>query len=264
MQFRPCIDIHNGKVKQIIGSSLQDEGDQAEENFVSRHEASYYAELYREKGLAGGHVILLNAQDSIYYEETRKQAVLALQAFPGGMQLGGGITTENAMEFLRAGASHVIISSYVFKGGRILENRLRSLVQIVGEKHLVLDLSCRKQGDVYYIATDRWQTMTEIPVNLETLEKLSVYCDEFLIHAADVEGKNSGVDAGLIELLSGWNGAPVTYAGGVHDMQDIRLLNEKGHGRIHFTVGTALDLFGGSLPFEEILCLSETEKSMNV
>lgn len=253
MQFRPCIDIHNGKVKQIVGSSLQDEGDIVKENFVAAQEASYYAELYKKNNLKGGHVILLNAQDSPFYEETKIQALKALQTYPGGLQVGGGITNENAIEYLRAGASHVIVSSYVFKGGRILENRLHALTKRVGEKHLVLDLSCRKKENAYYIVTDRWQTMTEIQVNQETLENLAKYCDEFLIHAVDVEGKNNGIETNLVDLLSTWNRIPITYAGGIHNMEDLEILREKGKDKIHVTIGTALDIFGGTLSFHEII-----------
>ncbi len=253
MQFRPCIDIHNGKVKQIVGSSLQDAGDQAIDNFVATQDASYYAELYRDRGLSGGHVILLNGADSPYYPETRRQAMRALAAYPGGLQVGGGITAENAPEYLKAGASHVIVSSYVFKGGHVLQNRLNALVKAVGKEHVVLDLSCRRSGDFYYIVTDRWQTMTQIPVIPETLDELKVYCDEFLIHAVDVEGKNSGIELPLVDLLSQWNGLPITYAGGVHSTEDLQLLKEKGQDRIGVTIGTALDLFGGSMKLDDVI-----------
>ena len=84
MRFRPCIDIHNGKVKQIVGGSLQDTGNQAAVNFASEQEADYYARLYKEDGLSGGHVILLNPPTSSYYMETKKQACKALCAYPGG------------------------------------------------------------------------------------------------------------------------------------------------------------------------------------
>ena len=157
MRFRPCIDIHNGQVKQIVGGSLQDTGDTAKENFVSTKPASYYANLYREKALKGGHVILLNAGDSPYYAETRRQALEALETYPGGLQIGGGITTENASFYIEQGASHVIVSSYVFKGGRILENRLHGLVEAVGKEKLVLDLSCRKKDGIYLFSRG-WHT----------------------------------------------------------------------------------------------------------
>ncbi|MBE5855709.1 MAG: phosphoribosylformimino-5-aminoimidazole carboxamide ribotide isomerase [Lachnospiraceae bacterium] len=259
MRFRPCIDIHNGQVKQIIGGSLQDTGDTAKENFVSTKPASYYANLYREKALKGGHVILLNAGDSPYYAETRRQALEALETYPGGLQVGGGITAENAPFYIEQGASHVIVSSYVFKGGRILENRLHGLVEAVGKEKLVLDLSCRKKDGIYYIMTDRWQTWTDIPVNETTLNQLAGNCDEFLIHAVDVEGKSGGIEADLVENLAKWSSIPVTYAGGIHSMEDIRFIREKGCGKVDYTIGTALDLFGGDLSFEEVVAMSEKE-----
>lgn len=186
MEFRPCIDIHNGKVKQIVGGSLKDEGNMADENFVSGQDAVFYANLYKKEGFCGGHIILLNARDSEYYEATKKQAVSALQAYPGGLQVGGGITAENAEEFLAAGASHVIVTSYVFCDGQIQMDRLKKLRDTVGKEHLVLDLSCRKKDGKYYIVTDRWQRFTEQSITEDLLEQLAGYCDEFLIHAVDV------------------------------------------------------------------------------
>lgn len=252
MRFRPCIDIHNGKVKQIVGSSLKDQGDQAAENFVAEKDAAWYAEKYKANGLQGGHVILLNAVESPYYEATKAQAIQALRAYPGGLQLGGGIHPENAAEFLEAGASHVIVTSYVFRGGEIQYENLNRMVQAVGKKRLVLDLSCRKKEDGYYIVTDRWQCMTQEKVTVQLLEQLSVYCDEFLIHAVDVEGKNRGIEESLVWMLSEYRGIPVTYAGGVHSMEDIEKLRNWGEDRIDVTVGSALDLFGGPLPFETL------------
>lgn len=251
MIFRPCIDIHNGKVKQIVGASLKDAGDRAAENFVSDQDAVYYAKLYQEYGLKGGHVILLNGRDSDFYEATKRQAYLALSAYPGGLQAGGGITAENAADFIGAGASHVIVTSYVFQGGEILEENLKKLVQAVGKEHLVLDVSCRRRGDSYYIVTDRWQKETDIRITPRLLEKLSAFCDEFLIHAVDVEGKKSGIEEELLKELAGWRGIPITYAGGVRDLEDLKRLKETGGGRIDVTIGSALSLFGGDLDFEE-------------
>lgn len=205
MRFRPCIDIHNGKVKQIVGGSLTDVQDQAEENFVSEQDGAFYARLYREADLSGGHVILLNSQDSPYYEATRAQAFLALKAYPGGLQLGGGVNPQNAGVYLDAGASHVIVTSYVFRDGRISWEKLEEMEQAAGREHLVLDLSCRKKENSYYIVTDRWQKFTDVPVTLETMEELGEHCDEFLVHAVDVEGKAHGVETELAELLSGLN-----------------------------------------------------------
>lgn len=250
MRFRPCIDIHNGKVKQIVGGSLKDAGDQASENFVSRQDASFYAELYGNAGLKGGHVILLNGADSPYYEETRKQALLALHTYPGGLQLGGGVHPGNAEIYLDAGASHVIVTSYVFRNGQLSWENLEKMVRTVGREHLVLDLSCRKKDDRYYIVTDRWQKFTDVSVTLETMEELGDHCDEFLVHAVDVEGKANGIETELADLLSVYEKRSVTYAGGVGSMEDIELLRKYGKGRLDVTVGSALDLFGGSIPFE--------------
>ena len=253
MRFRPCIDIHNGKVKQIVGASLKDAGDLASENFVSDKSASDFAKLYERYGLKGGHVIMLNGRESGYYEETKKQALSALSAYPGGLQAGGGITADNASEFLRAGASHVIVTSYVFQGGEIRKYNLEKLVREVGKERLVLDVSCKRKTDGYYIVTDRWQKETDIKVTPDLLEKLSVSCDEFLIHAVDVEGKKSGIEEGLIEELAGWQGIPVTYAGGVRDLEDLKKLREAGRGRIDVTIGSALSVFGGTLDFEKVV-----------
>ncbi len=254
MEFRPCIDIHNGKVKQIVGGSLQDHKDQAKENFVAAKDASFYAELYKEYGLKNGHIILLNPVTSEYYEATKAQAMGALRAYPGGMQIGGGITAENAGVYLDAGASHVIVTSYVFRDGKIDLERLRLLSERVGKKQLVLDLSCRKSADgAYYIVTDRWQKFTWVQVTEETLNRLAEYCDEYLIHAVDVEGKSAGIEAELVQLLGESSPIPATYAGGVHAMEDLELIRKLGGGSVHVTIGSALDLFGGYLKFEDVV-----------
>lgn len=253
MEFRPCIDIHNGQVKQIVGGTLTDENDQAKENFVAARDADYYAKLYQEKGIKGGHIILLNPVTSEYYEATRQQAMKALYAYPGGMQIGGGINDTNAKEYLDAGASHVIVTSYVFQNGRIHMENLKKLYDVVGKEHLVLDLSCRYRDGAYYIVTDRWQKFTDEKVDEKTLDMLMNYCDEFLIHAVDVEGKAQGIEAGLVEKLGKWNKLPITYAGGVHSYGDIDKLKRLGNGRIHVTIGSALDLFGGKLDFNTVI-----------
>lgn len=255
MEFRPCIDIHNGKVKQIVGGSLLDEGNRAKENFVAEQDAAFFAKLYREQGLKGGHIILLNPVGSEYYEATKAQAELALQAYPGGFQIGGGITAENAKGFLDLGASHVIVTSYVFKNGVISWENLTKIRDVVGKERLVLDLSCRKRDGEYYIVTDRWQRFTEEIVTLELMEKLGSYCDEFLVHAVDVEGKAHGVEKDLAELLGQYTEHPVTYAGGVGSVEDIEVLREAGKGRLDVTVGSALDIFGGSIPFEVLAAM---------
>lgn len=253
MEFRPCIDIHNGRVKQIVGGSLKDKGNQAEENFVSQMDGAFYANMYKKAGIRGGHIILLNPVTSEYYEATRAQALLALHSYPGGLQLGGGITADNAAQFIEAGASHVIVTSYVFNNGRIDYNNLEKLVDAVGKSHLVLDLSCRKKDDSYYIVTDRWQKFTDEVITEELLDELSQYCDEFLIHAVDVEGKAGGIEKELVSLLGNWGKIPLTYAGGVHSFEDLRLIKELGHNRVNVTIGSALDLFGGSMKFEDVI-----------
>lgn len=258
MEFRPCIDIHNGKVKQIVGGTLKDQGDMAAENFVSEQDAPFYAKLYQSYGIRGGHIILLNGKDSPHYEATKLQALAALQVYPGGMQVGGGITAENAHEFLRAGASHVIVTSYVFRDGKVDYERLEKLVQAVGKEHLVLDLSCRKKDGAYYIVTDRWKKFTEERVTVELLDRLYQYADEFLIHAVDVEGKASGIERELVELLGSWNRIPVTYAGGIGSFQNLEELAEWGQHHLNYTIGSALDLFGGTMKFEDVLAFSKT------
>lgn len=255
MEFRPCIDIHNGLVKQIVGSSLQDEGDVAQENFVSKRNADFFAKFYAKDGLKGGHVIMLNRPDSPYYEKTKQQALLALAAYPGGLQIGGGITAENAGEFLAAGASHVIVTSYVFSDGKIDYDHLEKLVDAVGKEHVVLDLSCRRmdEDEDYYVVTDRWQKFTRERVRPELLDELAQYCDEFLVHAADVEGKTSGIEWELVKLLGKWGKIPVTYAGGISEYDDIADIRELSDGKLNVTIGSALDLFGGPLNYETVL-----------
>lgn len=253
MEFRPCIDIHNGKVKQIVGGSLLDEGNQAEENFVSDQDAAFFANLYKSHGLKGGHIILLNPASSEYYEATKAQAVQALAAYPGGFQIGGGIHADNAKEFLEAGASHVIVTSYVFKDGKIHYENLKKLKKAVGREHLVLDLSCRKRKEDYYIVTDRWQKFTKERVTEELLEKLSEYAAEFLIHAVDVEGKAAGIEKPLAAMLGEWGKIPVTYAGGVGSFEDLADLKRLGKDRLNVTIGSALDLFGGTMEYRRVL-----------
>ena len=255
MEFRPCIDIHNGKVKQIVGGSLN--GTAAAENFVSEQDAAWYARFYQEYGIRGGHVILLNGVGTEGYEETKVQALEALRAYPGGLQVGGGITPENAADFLDAGASQVIVTSYVFREGQIDRERLDRMVQAVGREHLVLDFSCRKKRDStnpdYYIVTDRWSRYTDTVMNVELLKDSEQYASEYLIHAVDVEGKASGIEKDIAKILGSYRGVQVTYAGGVHSFDDLMHLAELGHGRVNVTVGSALDLFGGVMRFAEVL-----------
>lgn len=255
MEFRPCIDIHNGKVKQIVGSSLRDEGDAARENFVASKDADFYADYYKKRQLKNGHVILLNPKDSPFYEETKNQAFKALKAYPGGLQIGGGITNQNAAEFIEAGASHVIITSFVFQGGVIHYDRLEHLVKAVGKEKLVLDLSCRKRGDDYYIVTDRWQKFTKEKISKEIMNQLGNYCDEFLIHAVDVEGKASGIEKPLAAFLGDNRVIPITYAGGIGSYQDIEELKQLSRGNVNLTIGSALSLFGGRMELDRVLSI---------
>lgn len=253
MEFRPCIDIHNGKVKQIVGGSLRDAGNRAKENFVSEQDSGFFAHLYKEAGIRGGHIILLNAKDSEFYEATKEQAMLALREYPGGLQVGGGITAENANEFLRAGASHVIVTSYVFRDGKIHYDNLNRLCEAVGKERLVLDLSCRRSGEDYYIVTERWQKFTDERITTALLDELCGYCDEFLVHAVDVEGKSAGLEEPLVKLLGDWGRIPITYAGGVGSFRDLERLKVLGKNRLHVTIGSALDLFGGPLSYEQVI-----------
>ena len=257
MKFRPCIDIHNGKVKQIVGGSLVDTGNQARENFVAQQTAAYFARLYQSKKLAGGHIILLNPASSEFYGQTRQQAMEALRAYPGGLQIGGGITPDNAGEYLKAGASHVIVTSYVFKDGMLHYERLKEMEQAVSKKHLVLDLSCRKKNGIYYIVTDRWQNYTDVVLNEQTIVELSSHCDEFLVHAVDVEGKAKGIEEEVASMLGRYCDIPATYAGGVHSYEDLQLLKKLGGGKVDVTIGSALDLFGGTMSFEKVIEICE-------
>lgn len=240
MKFRPCIDLHNGVVKQIVGSTLNDDRpDDVETNFTAADSSAWFAKLYRSDNLVGGHVIKLGPGNDGAAEE-------ALASWPGGMQIGGGVTTDNAGMWLDKGASHVIVTSYVFNKGQIDEERLRGLVKAVGRERIVLDLSCRKNGDDYFIVTDRWQNFTNVIIGPELLDKLAVSCDEFLVHATDVEGKCGGVEIELIERLAVWSPIPTTYAGGVRDLSDLQMIRDIGKNKIDVTIGSGLDIFGGT------------------
>ncbi|MEG0227613.1 MAG: phosphoribosylformimino-5-aminoimidazole carboxamide ribotide isomerase [Lachnospiraceae bacterium] len=252
MKFRPCIDIHNGAVKQIVGGTLTDQNNQAHTNYISAYEADFYAKLYQKDHLKGGHIILLNPPTSDYYEATNMQALKALKAYPGGMQIGGGITAENAPVYLEKGASHAIVTSYVFQNGEICWENLKKLERAVGKEHVVLDLSCRKKEDEYYIVTNRWQTFTKVGLTKKILQELSEYCDEFLIHGVDQEGKAAGVEHGLVRLLGTCELPGITYAGGIGTLADLERFREESGGIIDFTIGSALDLFGGKIPYEVV------------
>jgi phosphoribosylformimino-5-aminoimidazole carboxamide ribotide isomerase len=237
--FRPCIDLHEGKVKQIVGGSLNDRAAGLRTNFVSERSSAWFAELYRKDGLAGGHVIMLGPGN----EQAAREA---LAAWPGGLQIGGGISAANASNYLDAGASHVIVTSWVFREGRIDWNRLNELVKAVGAKRIVLDLSCRIRDGQYFVVTDRWQKFTNQIVEKSTLDSLANYCAEFLIHAVDVEGLCGGIDRELVSRLGAWSPIPTTYAGGARSMEDLEEVTRLGGGRIDLTIGSALDIFGGT------------------
>jgi phosphoribosylformimino-5-aminoimidazole carboxamide ribotide isomerase len=245
MHFRPCIDLHNGKVKQIVGSTLRD-GEVPVTNFVSERSSSFYAYIYKKDNLPGGHVIMLG-------KGNESGALEAIGAYPGGLQVGGGITPDNALRYLDAGASHVIVTSYVFSNGELHWDRLDVLKKTVGAPNLVLDLSCKKKDDDYIVVTDRWQNDTTITLSASLFDKLSSWCDEFLIHAAHVEGKQEGVDEELVSLLSECAVKPITYAGGVRSFEDLEKVAEVGKNRIDVTIGSALDLFGGRLAYREVV-----------
>ncbi|MEN7972963.1 MAG: phosphoribosylformimino-5-aminoimidazole carboxamide ribotide isomerase [Verrucomicrobiota bacterium] len=245
MKFRPCIDLHSGKVKQIVGGSLAD-GTEPETNFVSEKPPAWYAGLYKEDWLTGGHVIKLG-------EGNDDAAREALAGWPGGLQIGGGISAENAFQWLEAGAAQVIVTSYIFRNGQIDPARLSRLVAETGRDRLVLDLSCRKKEGQYHVVTDRWQTFTETIVDAESLRHLADCCCEFLVHGVDVEGKQQGMDEELIELLAKHSPIPCVYAGGVRNFQDLEKLNAAGQGKIDVTVGSALDIFGGTLPYRDVV-----------
>lgn len=252
MKFRPCIDIHNGSVKQIVGGSLSDKNNFAVDNFVSEYDGAYYGNLYKSYGLTGGHIIILNPVGSEFYNADLEQAYSALSAFEGGLQIGGGINDQNAARFLDKGASHVIVTSFVFKNGVVNFDNLNRLVKSVGKSRLVLDLSCRKRDGKYYVVTDRWQKFTDIEMNSQTLEMFSKYCDEFLIHAVDTEGKAKGIEPQIAQTMGEYCEVPSTYAGGISSFGDLDTLKELGRGKIDFTIGSALDIFGGNMSFEKV------------
>ena len=252
-RFRPCIDLHQGQVKQIVGGSLRDDGSAPRENFVSEKPPAWFAETFRRDGLTGGHVIMLGKGNEAAAKE-------ALAAWPGGMQVGGGIRPGNAAAWINAGASHVIVTSSLFDAeGKFLPNVLDELVAEVGKEKLVIDLSCRRTDRGWTVAMNRWQTLTEMDVTAETLDSLAPLCDEFLIHAADVEGLCGGIDRDLVALLGAWGKCPITYAGGAATMDDVKLVSEAGRGLVDVTVGSALDLFGGKgIRYADLVAMNES------
>ncbi len=245
--FRPCIDLHEGKVKQLVGGSLSADPAGLRTNYVSDRPSRWFAELYKRDGLAGGHVIMLGPGNE-------PAALEALAAYPNGLQIGGGIQLDNAQRFLNAGASHVIVTSWVFRNGQLDWERLGELNKAIGRERLVLDLSCRKRGDDYFVVTDRWQKFTERKISPETLTRLGEWCAEFLVHAVDVEGLCQGIDERLVEMLGQWSPLPTTYAGGAKSLEDLELVTRISHGRVDLTIGSALDIFGGTgVRYEEVV-----------
>ncbi|KAI3419564.1 1-(5-phosphoribosyl)-5-[(5-phosphoribosylamino)methylideneamino] imidazole-4-carboxamide isomerase [Psidium guajava] len=262
VRFRPCIDIHKGKVKQIVGSTLRDLKDDESApvtNFESDASSAEYAKLYREDGLMGGHVIMLGADPL-----SKAAAIEALHAYPGGLQVGGGIDSENCLNYIEEGASHVIVTSYVFNNGQMDLERLKDLVRVVGKDRLVLDLSCRKKDGKYAIVTDRWQKFTDVCLDEKILEFLASYADEFLVHGVDVEGKKLGIDEELVGLLGKHSPIPVTYAGGVTVMEDLERIKLAGMGRVDVTVGSALDIFGGNLAYKDVVTWHAQQQALPI
>ena len=251
--FRPCIDLHEGKVKQIVGGSLGDSG--LRTNFVSEKPAAWFAELYKRDDLAGGHVIMLGPGNEA-------QAREALAAFPGGLQIGGGINAQNARGWLDAGASHVIVTSWVFREGRVDEGRLAAMLKAVGKARLVLDLSCRRRGEDYFVVTDRWQKFTELAIAPESLGRLARSCVEFLVHSVEVEGLCRGIDRERVAKLGRWTPIPATYAGGANSLRDLEAATQLGQGKVDLTIGSALDIFGGrGVRYEDCLEFNRRRKS---
>ena len=251
MKFRPCIDIHEGVVKQIVGSSLtEDASRNVVENFVASRPASDFATQYKADGLLGGHVIMLGPG-------CEEAAQSSLAAYPGGLQMGGGITSENALLYLDAGASHVVVTSYVFRDGQVDLERLQGLVNLVGKERLVIDLSCRRKPadptGPFYVVTNKWTLFTDYAVNAESLASLAQYCAEFLVHGVDVEGKRCGIEEELVSMLGRCCPIPVTYAGGVRSLDDLELVKRLGAGKVDCTVGSALDMFGGDLSYAAVV-----------
>lgn len=246
VQFRPCIDLHEGKVKQIVGSTLGHKDVAVIENFISEHSPSYFANMFATDGLTGGHVIMLGSGNEA-------AAMEALQAYPNGLQVGGGITADNAKAYIEAGASHVIVTSYIFHDGKLDMERLHALVEAVGKNHIVIDLSCRKKDGKWFVVTDKWTKFSDFEVNAHSIKTIEAYCDELLIHAVDVEGKRSGMQEELVEDLANWTSIPTTYAGGVRSLEDLKKFEQIGQGKLHVTIGSALSIFGGDLPYEHVV-----------
>jgi len=246
VEFRPCIDLHDGKVKQIVGSTLGQENSGVVENFISENDSAYFANMFKRDGLTGGHVIMLGTGNE-------EAALLAMQTYPNGLQVGGGITADNAKKYIDAGASHIIVTSYIFHDGQLDMDRLEKLNQTVGKEHIVLDLSCRKRDGKWFVVTDKWTKFSDFEVNETSIPYIEQFCDELLIHAVDVEGKRSGMQEELVQDLALWTSIPTTYAGGVRSLEDLQKFKELSKGKLHVTIGSALDIFGGDLSYQEVV-----------
>jgi len=254
MRFRPCIDLRRGRVVQIVGGSITNaDAGTAVTNFQTDRSAADYARVYAADGLIGGHVISLGPGN-------RDAALSALRAYPDGLQYGGGVTAENAAEYLDAGASHVIVTSYVFREGRVDADRLGELIAAVGADRLVLDLSCRSRDDAFWVVTDRWRKFTDLQVGPEALADLAHHCAEFLVHGVDVEGKRAGIDADLVTMLGESSPIPVTYAGGAKALADLDRVGELGAGRVDLTIGSALDIFGGDIAYADVVAWQQSQQ----
>ncbi|CAG7632948.1 Imidazole glycerol phosphate synthase subunit HisF [Paenibacillus solanacearum] len=246
MKFRPCIDLHQGKVKQIVGETLSDNDQAVVENFVSEHSPAYYASTFKRDALSGGHVIMLGGGNEA-------AALEALQEYPGGLHIGGGITADNAQYYLERGASHVIVTSYIFRDGELNRDHLERIVSTVGKDRLVIDLSCKEKDGKWYVVTNQWKTFSNFELNRSNIEMLEQHCDELLIHAVDVEGKRTGIHEQLVTSLAEWVSIPTTYAGGARSLEDLELFERITQGRLDITVGSALDIFGGKLPYRQVV-----------
>lgn len=253
MEFRPCIDLHDGKVKQIVGSTLGHTDQEIIENFISEYDSSYYAKMFAQDKLTGGHVIMLGSGNE-------EAALSALKAYPGGLQVGGGITAENAKKYIDAGASHVIVTSYIFHDGKLDTERLERLVTAVGKKHLVIDLSCRMRSGKWFVVTDKWTKFSDFEVNAESISSIERFCDELLIHAVDVEGKKGGMQESLVSDLAEWTSIPTTYAGGVRSLTDLEKFKQIADGKLHVTIGSALTIFGGDLSYSDVVNYCKKEE----
>jgi len=253
-KFRPCIDLHAGQVKQIVGGSLRDDAEPTT-NFISNRNPAWYANRYRRDGLNGAHVIQLGPGN-------REAAQQALDAWPDGLQLGGGISIDNAADWIARGARKVILTSWLFdENARFLESRLEHLAETVGPERIVVDLSCRGARGEWRVAMNRWQTPTDLVVDQTTLHRLAPHCSEFLVHAADVEGLRSGMDHDLIRYLGDHAPLPVTYAGGASSLADLETVNRLSQGRVDLTIGSALDIFGGDVPYADCVAWNRTHTS---